>query len=166
MPLGKVMPVEWEGGCALTQLAASGFASASLLGPRDFLELGIPVKSDANLDISSYETLAQGFLLVLLLRTISGGRLRVRLPSLSDNVAAESVINRLYTSKFLALFVQRLAMWACAHTQSPCPTPISPGSETRKRTLSADGMSHAPSPVASRSRTGSASLCALSGKSG
>ena len=87
--------------------------------PADFRKLGIPVKDDANLDISAYETLAQGFLLVLLLRTISGGRLRVRLPALSDNVGAESVINRLYTSKQpLALFVQRLAMWACAHSVS------------------------------------------------
>ena len=87
--------------------------------PADFRALGIPVKDDANLDISSYETLAQGFLLVLLLRTISGGRLRVRLPALSDNVGAEAVINRLYTSKQpLALFVQRLAMWACAHAVS------------------------------------------------
>ena len=52
-------------------------------------------------------------------RTISGGRLRARLPSLSDNVGAESVINRLYTSKQpLALFVQRLAIWACAHAVS------------------------------------------------
>ena len=85
----------------------------------DFRSLGIPVKDDANLDISSYETLAQGFLLVLLLRTVSGGRLRVKLPALSDNVGAESVINRLYTSKQpLALFVQRLAMWACAHAVS------------------------------------------------
>ena len=89
------------------------------LRPADFRALGIPVKDDANLDISSYETLAQGFLLVLLLRTICGGRLRVRLPSLSDNVGAESVINRLYTSKQpLAVFVQRLAMWACAHAVS------------------------------------------------
>ena len=85
------------------------------LQPQDFLDMGIPVKADANLDISSEETLAQGFLLVLLLRTISGRRFRVRLPSLSDNVGAESAINRLYTSKQpLALFVQRLAMWACA----------------------------------------------------
>ena len=87
--------------------------------PADFRKLGIPVKDDANRDISAYETLAQGFLLVLLLRTISGGRLRVRLPALSDNVGAESVINRLYTSKQpLALFVQCLAMWACAHSVS------------------------------------------------
>ena len=87
--------------------------------PADFRSLGIPVKDDANLDISSYETLAQGFLLVLLLRTISGGRLRVRLPALSDKVGAENVINRLYTSKQpLALFVQRLAMWACARAIS------------------------------------------------
>ena len=99
------MPVEWEVGCILTLLAVFGFASASLL--------------ETFFDISSYETLAQGFLLVLLLRTISGGRLRVRLPSLSDNVGAESVINRLYTRKQpLALFVQRLAMWACAHAVS------------------------------------------------
>ena len=43
----------------------------------------------------------------------------LRLPSLSDNVGAESVIHRLYTSKQpLALFVQRLAMWSCAYAIS------------------------------------------------
>ena len=63
--------------------------------------------SSQSFDISSYKTLAQGFLLVLLLRTTSGGRLLVRLPALSDSVGAKAVINRLYTSKQpLALFVQ------------------------------------------------------------
>ena len=33
--------------------------------PGDFRSLGIPVKDDANLDIASCETLAQGFLLIL-----------------------------------------------------------------------------------------------------
>ena len=46
-------------------------------------------------------------------------RLRVKLSAFSDNVGAESVINRLCMSKqLLALFVQRLAMWARAHAVS------------------------------------------------
>ena len=147
-------------------LASFGLIPTLLVLPaffsQDCRELGIPVKDDANLDISSYETLAQGFLLVLLLRTISGGRLRVRLPSLSDNVGAESVINRLYTSKQpLALFVQRLAIWACAHAVS-----LSCSHIAGERNQEADALTrwdescrHAPSLLASRKRIGFASLC-------
>ena len=84
--------------------------------PDDFLALGIPSRMPIWI-LLRMKLLPRAFcLLVLLLRTISGGRLRARFPSLSDNVGAESVINRLYTSKQpLALFVQRVAVWACAH---------------------------------------------------
>ena len=69
---------------------------------QDFTQLEIPVQSDANLDISCYETLAQ-----------CGGRLALRLPALSDNTGAESVCNKLYTSKQpLNLFVRKLSMWS------------------------------------------------------
>ena len=70
------------------------------------------------LDIASYETLAQGFLLILLLRTKGGGRLRVKLPALSDNVGAESVINRLYTANSLLLCSS--SGWPCGPARTLC----------------------------------------------
>ena len=48
-------------------------------------ESGMPVQADANLDISSYETLAQCFVLLCFWRCLGGGRLALQLPALSDN---------------------------------------------------------------------------------
>ena len=80
---------------------------------QDFTNLGIPVQADANLDISSYETLAQCFVLLCFWRCLGGGRLALQLPALSDNSGAESVCNKLYTSKVpLNLFVRKLSMWS------------------------------------------------------
>ena len=79
----------------------------------DFTSLGLPMQSNANLDISSYETLAQCFILICFWRISGSGRLAVTLPALSDNTGAESVCNRLYTSKVpLNLFVRKLSMWS------------------------------------------------------
>eukprot|EP00439_Symbiodinium_sp_Y106_P033219 s4935_g3.t7 len=79
----------------------------------DFTALGIPMQADANLDISSYETLAQCFLLLAFWKSQGSGRLAITLPTLSDNSGAESVCNKLYTSKVpLNLFVRKLSMWS------------------------------------------------------
>ncbi|CAE7294548.1 unnamed protein product, partial [Symbiodinium necroappetens] len=79
----------------------------------DFTSLGLPMQSNANLDISSYETLAQCFILICFWKLSGSGRLAVTLPALSDNTGAESVCNRLYTSKVpLNLFVRKLSMWS------------------------------------------------------
>ncbi|CAE7409115.1 unnamed protein product [Symbiodinium sp. CCMP2592] len=68
---------------------------------------------DANLDISSYETLAQCFVLLAFWKAHGSGRLALTLPALSDNSGAESVCNKLYTSKVpLTLFVRKLSMWS------------------------------------------------------
>ncbi|CAE7721765.1 GIP [Symbiodinium sp. CCMP2592] len=57
----------------------------------DFLDLGLPMQPDANLDISSYETLAQCFVVLLAFWKAHGsGRLDLTLPALSDNSGAES----------------------------------------------------------------------------
>ena len=116
MPLGKRMPVEWEVGCVLTLLAVFGFASASLL--ETFWNLAFQSKLMQILTYLLTRLWRKGsFWCSSLGRSV--GRLQVRLPSLSDNVGAESVIDRLYTSKQpLALFVQRLAMWTCAHERN------------------------------------------------
>ena len=79
----------------------------------DFTALGMPMQADANLDISSYETLAQCFLLLAFWKSQGAGRLAITLPALSDNSGAESVCNKLYTSKVpLNLFVRKLSMWS------------------------------------------------------
>ncbi|CAE7036567.1 unnamed protein product [Symbiodinium sp. CCMP2592] len=80
---------------------------------QDFLELGLPMQPDANLDISSYETLAQCYVLLAFWKAHGSGRLALKLPALSDNSGAESVCNKLYTSKVpLNLFVRKLSMWS------------------------------------------------------
>ncbi|CAE7042088.1 unnamed protein product [Symbiodinium sp. CCMP2592] len=80
---------------------------------KDFLDLGLPMQADANLDISSYETLAQCFVLLAFWKAHVSGRLALTLPALSDNSGAESVCNKLYTSKVpLNLFVRKLSMWS------------------------------------------------------
>ncbi|CAE7840267.1 unnamed protein product [Symbiodinium sp. CCMP2592] len=80
---------------------------------KDFLDLGLPMQPDANLDISSYETLAQCFVLLAFWKAHGSGRLALTLPALSDNSGAESVCNKLYTSKVpLNLFVRKLSMWS------------------------------------------------------
>ncbi|CAE7304798.1 unnamed protein product [Symbiodinium sp. KB8] len=79
----------------------------------DFTSMGLPMQPNANLDISSYETLAQCFVLLCFWKLSGSGRLAVTLPALSDNTGAESVCNRLYTSKVpLSLFVRKLSMWS------------------------------------------------------
>ena len=80
---------------------------------QQFAALDIPVQSDANLDISSYETLAQCFVLLAFWKTSGAGRLALKLPALSDNSGAEAVCNKLYTSKVpLNMFVCKLCMWS------------------------------------------------------
>eukprot|EP00439_Symbiodinium_sp_Y106_P018990 s6315_g2.t1 len=63
---------------------------------RDF-NLGTPVQADANLDISSDETLAQRFVLLCFWRCLGGGRWLCNCLHL-DNSGTESV-NKLYTSE-------------------------------------------------------------------
>ena len=96
-PLRKCSRCLWERQCMWRWRLVACWVDTLLLVLQALhasASLGIPVKDNAN----------------------SGGRLQVRLPAFSDNVGASSVIRCLYTSKQpLALFVQRLAMWACAH---------------------------------------------------
>ena len=61
----------------------------------DFTSLGLPMQANANLDISSYETLAQCFILICFWKLSGSGHLAITLPALSDNTGAESVCNRL-----------------------------------------------------------------------
>ena len=62
--------------------------------------------------IISYELLAQLALLVLCARCFGHARLRICIPSWSDNTATESAVNSMYTSKLhLALFLQKVAFW-------------------------------------------------------
>ncbi|CAE7267110.1 unnamed protein product [Symbiodinium sp. CCMP2592] len=77
---------------------------------QDFRSLGLPMKDDANLDITAYETLAQLALLVAFISITPTGRLRVCIPSWSDNSGTESLTNKLFTVHTpLCFFAQKLA---------------------------------------------------------
>ena len=74
---------------------------------QDFQKRDIPVKDSANLDIVCYETLAQVALLACFATACRGGRLRIKIPSWSDNSGTECVCDKLFTThQPLALFVQ------------------------------------------------------------
>ena len=66
---------------------------------------------DLQKDISSLETLAQIALIFLVTRLQPGMRIPIKLPTLSDNSAAESVSNSLFTTSMpLALFVEKMSL--------------------------------------------------------
>ena len=77
----------------------------------DFKALNIPMHEDLQKDISSLETLAQIALIFLVTRFQPGMRIPIKIPTLSDNSAAESVSNSLFTTSMpLALFVEKLSL--------------------------------------------------------
>ena len=108
----------------------------------DFTQLGLPMQSDANLDISSYETLAQCFVLLAFWKSHGSGRLALTLPALSDNSGAESVCNKLYTSKVLS----RALSWIAATSRVQ---------KTTMQTFSHGGMASQPYPRSFVLRIGS-----------
>ena len=81
------------------------------LNVSDFQKLDIPMHDDLQKDISSLETLAQIALIFLVTRFQPGMRIPIKIPTLSDNSAAESVSNSLFTTSMpLALFVEKLSV--------------------------------------------------------
>ena len=58
---------------------------------QDFLSRDVPVDQDANLDIVSYETLAQVALVLVFASACVGGRMRIQLPAFTDNSGTEAV---------------------------------------------------------------------------
>ena len=78
---------------------------------QDFLDLEIPIHDNLQKDISSLETLAQIALIFVATRFQPGFRIPIKLPTLSDNSAAESVSNTLFTTTMpLALFTEKLSI--------------------------------------------------------
>ena len=62
-------------------------------------------------DISSLETLAQIALVFVATRFQPGFRIPIKIPTLSDNSAAESISNNLFTTTMpLALFTEKLSI--------------------------------------------------------
>ena len=85
----------------------------------DFRQLKVPVRDDAQSDIVSYETLAQVALILCYASLCRGGRVCVRLPSLTDNSGTESVASKLFsTISPLCFFLQQLAMVSWSHAVS------------------------------------------------
>ena len=76
----------------------------------DLKPFDVPVRPDAQRDIACYETLAQGFLILLCLAVCPTVCVPLHFQSLSDNVAAEASINKLFTTSTpLCHFVEHLA---------------------------------------------------------
>ena len=81
------------------------------LSLQQFQDLDIPMHDNLQKDISSLETLAQIALVYTVILFQPGFRIPIRLPTLSDNTAAESVSNALFTTTMpLALFVEKLSL--------------------------------------------------------
>ena len=85
----------------------------------DFHDLDIPVSMEMQKDISSYETLAQIGLLFTLNQILPAQRLSITLRSQSDNTAAESTSNSLFSTKVpLCFFLEKLCLLsAIMHAQ-------------------------------------------------
>ena len=76
----------------------------------DFQQLGLPMRNEAQKDIACYETLAQMSLLFIFSKRFPHQRMRIILPTVSDNPSAESGVNQLFTtSEPLCFFWRKLA---------------------------------------------------------
>lgn len=83
----------------------------------DFQVLKIPMHDDLQKDISSLETLAQIVLVYLVIQHLPGCRIPIRISTLSDNTAAESVSNKLFSTQMpLALFLEKLSILISSST--------------------------------------------------
>ena len=81
------------------------------LTANDFSLLKIPMHDNLQKDISSLETLAQIALVFIVIRHFPGFRIPLRMAALSDNTAAESVSNKLFSTQMpLALFLEKLSL--------------------------------------------------------
>jgi hypothetical protein len=75
----------------------------------EVIELGLPMRSEAQKDIACYETLAQMALLYTFASQYPHQRLRVTLPTVSDNTSAEAGVNQLFTtSEPLCFFLEKI----------------------------------------------------------
>ena len=93
----------------------------------DFLQLDIPVSSDMQKDISSYETLAQIALLFSLCHLLPAQRFALTLKSISDNTSAEAGSNSMFTTKApLCFFLERLCL-LCASVHAHLDVSHVPG---------------------------------------
>ena len=84
---------------------------------QDFLDLGLPMDSSANLDIVSYETLAQIALVLVFSSACVGGRMRITIPSWTDNSGTEAVCSKLSRRSCLWHFLRNV--WLHLHGNPP-----------------------------------------------
>ena len=77
----------------------------------DFSAPQIPMHDDLQKDISSLKTLAQIALVYIMIQHLPRCRIPIQLTTLSDNAAAESVSNKLFSTQMpLALFLEKLSI--------------------------------------------------------
>ena len=71
----------------------------------EFRSLKIPMHDDLQKDISSLETLAQIAFVYIVIHHLPGCRVPIRIATLSDNTAAESVSNKLFSTQIIGLIL-------------------------------------------------------------
>ena len=71
----------------------------------DFRDLGLPMRSDAQKDIACYETLAQMALLFVFSKWFPHQRMKIILPTVSDNTSAESGANKTFYNQWAPLLL-------------------------------------------------------------
>ena len=75
----------------------------------EFQALGLPMRAEAQKDIACYETLAQMALLFVFSKWFPHQRMKIILPTVSDNTSAESGVNKLFTTREpLCYFLEKL----------------------------------------------------------
>ena len=83
---------------------------------QDFRDLGVSVSPDMASEISCYEALAQGGLIIAASSLLPACSVPILLPAASDNTGAESALNACFTTSLpLALFLERLTLLAAVH---------------------------------------------------
>ena len=93
---------------------------------RDFAKLQLPLDPDAQRDITCWEAMAQLGLVILFSESVPGGRMRVCIPSFSDNTGAEASCNKLLTFGltlvllYAAVSPCELALWGGPGCSAHC----------------------------------------------
>ena len=117
--------MQWSGLCVADAFASgihSGIGGAIVfpsgkcvwfslpISHQDFSSLRIPIHDNLQKDITSLETLAQIALVYITIQFFPGARIPIKIPTLSDNTAAEAASNKLFsTSMPIALFLEKLS---------------------------------------------------------
>ena len=101
----------------------------------DVKSFDVPIRPDAQRDIACYETLAQGFLVLLCLAICTTTCVPLHFQSLSDDVAAEASGNKLFTTSAPLCYVVELLASILVSERISCDISHIPGSSNQDADL-------------------------------